>query len=412
MRLCFAPDPVEIPNVKVDAYAVYTNNVPTGAFRGFGGPQAAFSAKSQINKLAELLKMDPVEIRMRNLLKEGSVLSVGTPLPKGVSMEKVLVKCAEKAGWQPTSSGWEYKLKTKKQKKPPHILHGMGLGCGFKNVGFSFGAPEQSIATIELQGGTEIEKAILYHAGADVGQGAHTIFSQMAAEALQIPLEKVHLVVSDTLLTGDSGSASASRMTFMAGNSIKGAAEMALQKWKNEERPATATYTYRPPKTTPFDPETGKSEPNFAYGYVVEAAEVEVDTETGQIRLKKVICVDDVGHAVNPQLVEGQIEGAVVQAEGYTLLENFIEKNGQVLTPTFSTYLIPTVLDVPDEVESVILEYPDPIGPWGARGMAEMPYLPFAATIIAAVHNATGVWFNDFPLTPEKVLKGLGKLEE
>ncbi|MGD0004976.1 MAG: xanthine dehydrogenase family protein molybdopterin-binding subunit [Anaerolineaceae bacterium] len=404
--------PYEIPNVKVDAYAVYTNNVPTGAFRGFGGPQAAFSAESQINKLAELLEMDPVEIRMRNLLKEGSLLSVGTPLPKGVTMEQVLVKCAEKAGWQLTSSGWKYKPKPENQKKPPYILHGLGLGCGFKNVGFSFGAPEQSSATIELQGGTEIEKAILYHAGADVGQGAHTIFSQMAAEALQIPLEKVHLVVSDTLLTGDSGSASASRMTFMAGNSIKGAAEMALQKWKNEERPATATYKYRPPKTTPFDPETGKSEPNFAYGYVAEAADVEVDTETGQVRVNKMICVDDVGHAVNPKLVEGQIEGAVVQAEGYTLLENLIEKDGQVLTPTFSTYLIPTVLDVPDEVESVILEYPDPIGPWGARGMAEMPYLPFAATVIAAVHNATGVWFNDFPLTPERVLKGLGKLED
>jgi CO/xanthine dehydrogenase Mo-binding subunit len=404
--------PYEIPNVKVDAYAVYTNNVPTGAFRGFGGPQAAFSAESQINKLAELLEMDPVEIRMRNLLKEGSLLSVGTPLPKGVTMEQVLVKCAEKAGWQLTSSGWKYKPKPENQKKPPYILRGLGLGCGFKNVGFSFGAPEQSSATIELQGGTEIEKAILYHAGADVGQGAHTIFSQMAAEALQIPLEKVHLVVSDTLLTGDSGSASASRMTFMAGNSIKGAAEMALQKWKNEERPATATYKYRPPKTTPFDPETGKSEPNFAYGYVAEAADVEVDTETGQVRVNKMICVDDVGHAVNPKLVEGQIEGAVVQAEGYTLLENLIEKDGQVLTPTFSTYLIPTVLDVPDEVESVILEYPDPIGPWGARGMAEMPYLPFAATVIAAVHNATGVWFNDFPLTPERVLKGLGKLED
>jgi CO/xanthine dehydrogenase Mo-binding subunit len=404
--------PYDIPNVKVDAYAVYTNNVPTGAFRGFGGPQAAFSAELQINKLAELLGIDPVEMRMRNLLKEDSLLSVGTPLPKGVTMDKVLAKCAERAGWEQTPAGWQAKPRPGDKPLPPHILRGLGLGCGFKNVGFSFGAPEQSTATIELQGGTEIEKAILYHAGADVGQGAHTVFSQMAAEALQIPLEKVHLVVSDTLLTGDSGSSSASRMTFMAGNSIKGAAELALQKWKNEERPVTATYIYRPPKTTPFDPETGKSEPNFAYGYVAEAAEVEIDSETGQIRLVKMICVDDVGHAVNPKLVEGQIEGAVVQAEGYTFLENLIEKNGLVLTPTFSTYLIPTVLDVPDVVESVILEYPDPIGPWGARGMAEMPYLPFAPTIMAAVHNATGVWFNDFPLTPERVLKGLGKLEE
>ena len=198
--------PYDIPNVNVDAYAVYTNNVPTGAFRGFGGPQAAFSAESQINKLAELLEIDPVEMRMRNLLKEGSLLSVGTPLPRGVTMDKVLAKCAEKAGWEQTPAGWQAKPKPEDKPLPPHILRGLGLGCGFKNVGFSFGAPEQSTATIELQGNTEIEKAILYHAGADVGQGAHTVFAQMAAEALHIPLEKIHLVVSDTLLTGDSGS--------------------------------------------------------------------------------------------------------------------------------------------------------------------------------------------------------------
>ncbi len=191
--------PYDIPNVNVDSYAVYTNNVPTGAFRGFGGPQAAFSAESQINKLAELLGIDPVEMRMRNLLKEGSLLSVGTPLPKGVTMDKVLAKCAEKAGWEQTPAGWQAKPKPGDKPLPPHILRGLGLGCGFKNVGFSFGAPEQSTATIELQGNTEIEKAILYHAGADVGQGAHTVFAQMAAEALHIPLEKIHLVVSDTL---------------------------------------------------------------------------------------------------------------------------------------------------------------------------------------------------------------------
>ena len=171
-----------------------------------------------------------------------------------------------------------------------------------------------------------------------------------------------------------------------------------------------ATYQYRPPKTTALDPETGKSEPNFAYGYVAEAVEVEVDDETGQIKILNVICVDDVGHAVNPQQVAGQIEGAVIQAAGYTILENFVQKDGDVLTRGLSTYLIPTVLDIPEKVEPVILEYPDPIGPWGARGMAEMPYLPLAPTIVDAVHDATGVWFNEFPLTPERILKGLGKL--
>jgi CO/xanthine dehydrogenase Mo-binding subunit len=234
--------------------------------------------------------------------------------------------------------------------------------------------------------------------------------AQMAAETLGLPLEKIELIVSDTAFTENSGSASASRLTFMAGNSIKGACELALEKWRAEERPASATYQYRPPKTTPFDPQTGKSEPNFAYGYVAEAVTVEVDTETGHVHLVNVICADDVGRAVNPLQVQGQIEGAVVQAAGYAVLENFVQKNGYVLTDKFSNYLIPTVLDVPERVQSLILEYPDPIGPYGARGMAEMPYLPLAPAVIAAVHDATGVWFQEFPLTPERVLRGLGKL--
>ena len=193
----------------------------------------------------------------------------------------------------------------------------------------------------------------------------------------------------------------------MAGNSIRGAAEHALEKWRMEERPAIATYTYRPPKTTPYDPETGKSEPNFAYGYVAEAVEVEVDTETGQVKLNKIICVNDVGRAVNPQQVEGQIEGALVQATGYGLLENFIQQDGYVISKTLSTYLIPTVLDIPGKVKSVILEYPDPIGPYGARGMGEMPYLPLVPAITDAVHAATGIWFDKFPLLPETVFRAI-----
>lgn len=397
-----------IPNVKVDSYAVYTNNIPTGAFRGFGGPQAIFAAESQMNKLAEALGMDPVEIRMRNLLNEGDLLSVGTPLPKGVSIKHVVEACARAAGWEKTERGWQRPAGyVWNIEGSPNLRRAIGFACGFKNVGFSFGAPENCWAIIELEGGAEIEKATLYHAGADVGQGAHTVFIQMAAEALGLPIEKISLVASDTAYTYNSGSASASRMTFMAGNAIRGAAELALEKWRNEERPARAVYQYRPPKTTPFDPETGKSEPNFAYGYVAEAVEVEVDLETGQTRLINVWCADDVGKAVNPQQVQGQIEGAVVQAAGYALLENFITQEGQVLTKTLSTYLIPTVLDVPEKVESLIVEVPDPIGPWGARGMAEMPYLPLAPAISAALRQATGRWYDAFPYTPERVRQGL-----
>jgi CO/xanthine dehydrogenase Mo-binding subunit len=232
----------------------------------------------------------------------------------------------------------------------------------------------------------------------------------MAAEAIGTSIEKVELILADTAFTGDSGSSSASRMTFMAGNAIRGAAAAALEKWKNEDRPAIAEYKYVPPATTPYHPETGESKPNFAYGYVAEVVALEVDTETGQVHLTDVICADDVGKAINPQQIEGQIEGAVVQAAGYTLLENFIQQDGYVKTQFLSNYLIPTVLDVPDRVKSIILEYPDKVGPWGVRGMAEMPYIPFAAALIDAFHDATGVWIDHFPLIPERVLRALGKI--
>lgn len=403
--------PYNIPNVEVDSYGVYTNNIVTGAFRGFGGPQGAFEAECQMNKLAEKMGIDPVELRMRNLIKEGELLSVQTPLPAGVSIHEVTEKCALAAGWNKSEQGWT-SPKPVTAKIHSSIRHGIGFACAFKNVGFSFGGVDSSWSTIELHGRDEIERVVLHQAGAEVGQGAHSAFKQMAAEALGLPISKIELIASDTALTPNSGSASASRMTFMAGNAIKGAAQKALEKWKTEERPAIATFQYVAPPTSPFDPQTGKSMPNFAYGYVAEVAEVEVDIETGQIYVKKVYCADDVGQAVNPQQVEGQIEGAVVQAGGYTTLENFIQKNGQVVTRHLSTYLIPTVLDIPDQVESIIHEHPDPRGPWGVRGMGEMPYLAVAPAVVAAVHQATGVWFDDFPLIPERVWQGLHKRTE
>ncbi len=401
--------PYEIPNVKADAYSVYTNNIPGGAFRGFGGPQAAFAAESQINKIAQALGLDPVEIRDQNLLREGSKLAVDSPLPEGVSIEQVVEETATRAGWERVDGVW--RRPQVPQPEEEYLKRGIGFACGFKNVGFSFGAPEQCMATIELRGGGEIEEAILFHAGADVGQGAHTVMVQMAAEAVGVPIEKVRIVASDTATSGDSGSASASRLTFMSGNAIRGAAEAALAKWKDEERPARATFQYRPPPTTALDPETGRSDPNFAYGYVAQAVSVEVDTEIGAVRILDVYSGHDVGKALNPQQVEGQIEGAIVQAAGYAILEDFQQQAGIVRTSELSTYLIPTILDIPQRVESLILEVPDPIGPWGARGMAEMPYIPLTPAIIAAVQDATGVWFDEFPLTPERVLRGLGVIE-
>ncbi|HSM23832.1 MAG TPA: molybdopterin cofactor-binding domain-containing protein [Anaerolineaceae bacterium] len=402
--------PYEVPNTQVDSYSVYTNNVPGGAFRGFGGPQAAFAAEMQINKLAEKLNLDPVEIRMRNILKEGSKLPVKSILPAGVSLPEVVETCALAAGWEKQDGIWHNPSLRKIISEEK--IRGLGFACGYKNVGFSYGFPENCWATIELVGGVEIEKVILYHAGAEVGQGSHTAFVQMAADAVGVDVSKVELVASDTSSSDDSGSVSASRMTFMAGNSIYGAGKLALEKWRNEERPAIGKYQYFAPKTTPYDKETGECIPNLSYGYVAEAVEAEVDIETGEVHLLKVICADDVGKAINPQLVVGQIEGAIVQAAGYGLMENFIQENGYVKTSLLSNYLIPSVLDIPDEIESIIIEYPEPNGPWGARGVGEMPYIPLVPAISAAVHSATDVWFDEFPMTSEKILRGLGKVEE
>ena len=400
--------PYEIPNAHVDSYGVYTNNVPGGAFRGFGGPQGAFAAETQMNKLAEALGMDPIALRLKNVLREGTPTLTQTPLPAGVSMATVIERCAAAAGWgQPPAPPTLHSSFQSLPPDPAVLRPGRGFACALKNVGFSFGFPERCEATIELRGKDEIEEVTVYHAGADVGQGAHTVFRQMAAAAIGVPLARVRVVPSDTATSGDSGSTSASRMTFMAGNAIRGAAELALAAWQNEDRPAVGHYRYVPPATTPYDAATGVSDPNFAYGYVAEVVDLLVDVETGHIYLDRVVCADDVGRAINPQQIEGQIEGAVVQATGYTVTENLQVHEGRILTPRLSTYLIPGVLDIPGRVESVIVEEPDPLGPWGARGMAEMPFIPFAPAVVAALYNATGVWFNEIPLTPARVVAGL-----
>jgi len=399
----------DIPNVKVDAQVVATNKVPGGAFRGFGGPQGAFAAESQMNKLAEQLDMDPVEIRVKNAMNKESLTSVQTPLPGVANVAEVLERCADESFWVKEDGNW-HKKPLKSEGENDFLKRGFGYACGIKNIGFSAGYQENSWATVELYGDTKIEKVIVRHAAAEVGQGTHTAIVQMTADAIGVPFEMVEIISADTGETKDSGSVSASRMTFMAGNSVYEAAEIALEKWADEERPAIATHQYLAPKTTNFDPETGASSPNIAYGYVAQAVELVVDTETGQITVEKIYSTHDVGKAINPDQVVGQIEGGVIQTLGYVLTEDFIEEGGYVKTDRLSTYLIPTVQDIPGIMESIVMETPDPNGPKGALGMAEMPFISLAPAITAAVHDATGVWFDEFPLTPERVLRGLGKI--
>ena len=403
--------PYEVPNARIDSHAVYTNAVPGGAFRGFGGPQAAFAAESQMNKLAAALGISPVEIRRRNLLRDGSIGITQAVMPPGVTIPQVVERCAAEAGFdRPLAPADPFSPFASLPPAAGDLVRGRGFACSFKNVGFSFGFPERCEARIVLYGEPDAEtpeRGELFHAGADVGQGAHTAFLQMAAEATGLPPDRMTGGFSDTASSGDSGSASASRLTFMAGNSILGAAEEAEKAWRNGDRPAVGRFRYVPPPTESLDPDTGVGQPNFSYGYVAQAVELTVDRATGHIVVDRVVSTHDVGRAINPALVVGQIEGAVAQAHGYALSERLHVERARVLNPRLSTYLIPGIGDVPTRVESVVMELGDPRGPWGVKGMAEMPFMTYAPAVVAALHDATGVWFDAFPLTPDRVLAAL-----
>jgi CO/xanthine dehydrogenase Mo-binding subunit len=394
----FAHGPYRIENVATDGYVVYTNNVPSGAFRGFGTPQAHWAAESMIARLAHALQLDPAEVRRRNIYREGDRESTGSVLPAGVSALPVLERCIAEAAHRFQSIA--------PPDRASRIRRGIGIAAGIKNVGYSFGFPERSTATVELIGTARIERAVVRIGAADVGQGVHLILRQIAAETLDLPLTAVAIVSDDSALTPNAGSASASRLTLMAGRAVHDAAVAARAAFERGERPE-ATVQYRPPATTPLDPETGAGTPNYCYAYSAQAVEVEVDVTTGVTRVTKIISVHDVGRAINRQQVEGQIEGCLAQAVGYALTENLLVRDGKVLTPYFSTYLLPTALDMPTEIVPIIMELADPNGPYGARGVAEMPLVPFAPAVAAAIHDATGVWLTDLPMTPERILAAI-----
>jgi CO/xanthine dehydrogenase Mo-binding subunit len=398
----FASGCYEVENIAVDGYAVYTNNVPCGAFRGFGAPQAQFAAEIMVTRLAQALGLDPVELRRSNIYHEGSLEPTQQPLPEGVGALPVLERCAEEATARLGYSA------PRERPSAPHLRRGIGIACGIKNVGYSFGYPEQSTATVALFGEAELERAEVRIGAADVGQGAHLALRQIAAETLGLALDKVTMVTDDSGATPNAGSASASRMTLMGGRAVHDAALAARERWSaTEQYNAEATVQFRPAATTRLDPATGAGRPNYCYGYAAQAVEVEVNLLTGQVQVLRVISVHDVGRAINRQQVEAQIEGCLAQALGYALLEHFQVRDGHILTPYFSTYLLPTVLDMPTEIVPVVLELADPQGPFGARGVAEMALVPFAPAVASAIHDATGVWLTQQPMTPERVLAAI-----
>ena len=396
----FATGPFAIDSIETDGYVAHTNHVPSGAFRGFGAPQAHFAAESMVNRLAVELGLSPEEMRRINLYREESIEPTGQPLPDGVSIRTVFERTVDEM--EHRFEPWHA------ASLPPHIRRGYGVATGMKNVGYSFGYPDNATATVELFGRGEIEEAIVRVGAADVGQGTHLAMRQIAAGVLGLDLQAIRMVTDDSSLAPNAGSASASRLTLLAGGAVHAAAKDALDRYRNsEERHVVATANFRPPATTPLDPVTGAGMPNFCYGYAAQAVVVDVDIRTGVVVVRSVISAHDVGTAINRQQVEGQIEGCLAQALGYTLLENLIIRDGQVLTPHLSSYLMPTTMDMPVEITPLILELADPNGPFGARGMAEMPLVPFAAAVAAAIHDAIGVWLGDLPFTPERVLTAI-----
>jgi len=423
----FAAGPYVVPHARIDGYTVYTNNAVSMAMRGFGATQVPVAYEPQMDKLAEALGMDPVEFRLKNLFEDGSIAVTGNPMPPGVGVKDTLRQAALAAGWRKKEDGhWVRpercpELVEGKPKSADGKLRGLGVACAYKNVGYSMGFDDKSTAQVELSldESGQVETAVVKIAASEVGQGVHTALAQIAAEVLGIDMERVDIALVDTAETPDAGSSSASRHVYMSGNAVMAACGLAKEKWHADlraeegETHIKARYTFhgrhaRP--TTPFDPETGMCDPHISYGYATQIALVEVDAETGEVGLLKLYSAHDVGRAVNPQMVKGQIGGGVHMGQGYALMEEYIQQQGVVKTRKLSEYFIPTILDTPRQLVPIIVEVPDPTGPYGATGVGEMTTLPTAPAIISAIHDATGVWIEELPATAEKVLLGMKKL--
>ena len=415
-----AAGPYKIPNAKVNTCAVYTNNVMNMAMRGFGAPQAAFAYEMQMNKLADALGMDPVEFRLKNILEDGDICLTGKPMPQGVGLKQTLTQVALAAGWRQEKDHWV--APRFPQPASPEKKIGLGLACGYKNVGFSFGMDDYSKAVVELNlsESGEMDSAVVSCGASDLGMGTQTALVQIAAEVLNLNANRISVPILDTAQVPYAGSSSASRQTYTSGNAVYGACREALKKWEQVLRDETgetkivAEYEFHTDVLRPtsyYEPETGECDPHISYGYTSQAVLLEVDLETGATGILKLWTAQDCGKMIDPAMVDGQVAGAVHMGVGFGLMEEFIQQDGIPRTRGFSQYLFPTVLDMPEEMVSINIEIPDPTGPFGAKGVGEMPLLPTAPAIMAAIHGAAGVWMDALPATAERVwtcLNGTG----
>ncbi|MFH1956946.1 MAG: xanthine dehydrogenase family protein molybdopterin-binding subunit [bacterium] len=424
-----AAGPYDIPNVLVETYAVATNKVPCGAYRGFGQPQIAFANESLIDMLAEKLKLNPYKIRELNAVKKGSSTITGQKIKESIGLAKTMERAKKLSGWE---RKWEEPSLKKGVKRRgigmASSIYGVGLGAGGQHL-----AKSGSFVQVEPDG-----SVLIAVGNTEMGQGAKTVLPQIASEALGAPYEMVELMATDTSRVPDSGPTVASRTTVMSGTSIlnacseirKGIDEtvrrMLKAKGKVISRDGfyhlggkkvlykdaiarawadrvhlTAQGWFRVEGTT-FRDKDGQGDPYFVYTYSTMIAEVEVDTETGQVDVLNFVSAHDIGKAINPQQSEGQIQGGGLQGIGYALSENLVLKEGAMLNPSFTGYIIPTAMDAPD-IKPIIVEEKYPKGPYGAKGLGEPPLIAVAPAVINAVYNATGIRIKNLPAVPERI---------
>lgn len=404
----FAAGPYEVPNVRIEGTVVYTNNPPCGAMRGFGAPQVCFAYESALDELATALDLDPLELRLKNVLAPGSVLPTGQVLRGSAPVREVLERCAalplpelQPARGRPRVS---YPGGGGNTSRGEALRRGVGFALGFKNVAYSEGFDDAAEATVTLDEGPDGPVASVHTAAVDLGQGLYTALAQMVKTELGI--ERVIVCPADTGV-GSAGSTSASRQTTMTGGAVVGACrlvrgELLARGGDLSPGPISRTYVHHHRPTDRFDAD-GQGNIHATFTFVAERAVVEVDDELGLVRVVQLAAAQDIGRIINPQGAEGQVEGGVAIGLGLALMEELRLDQGHVRNPSFTDYLIPTVLDVPPVVTAFV-EVPEPGAPYGVKGIGEAPTVAATPAIVAALRAATGRRLFRVPVTPDDLL--------
>ncbi len=409
----FAVGPYAIENALIEATCVYTNNPPCGAMRGFGAVQTCFAAEAQMDKLAAALEMDPVELRLRNALAPGDELPTGQKITGSMPVAEVIRKAAalpvpeaEELPRDPIRLPGGAGNTTRGEG----VRRGVGFAVGFKNIGYSEGFDDYTAARVRLFADAVGELVAEVHcAAAEVGQGVTNVILQTARTELE--LENVVLAPGTTAAVGSAGSASASRMTWMAAGAVQAACRAVRDELERrggklgDGEEIDLERIYRHPRTFPLEPETGQITDGRAHVALACAAMrvvVEVDVELGLTRVVWIGTAQDVGRAVNPQAVYGQIEGGTAQGIGLALMEEIQTRDGLITNASFTDYLIPTTLDMPP-VDAELVEDPEPDAPYGVKGVGEPPTVVSTAAVMSAMRAATGRELTRVPVKPDDI---------